>query len=134
MPVIALALPPLLRWGPLANRLSNDQVALYSAFGLVFIAYGAALGAQTLASINYVVETSPPSRLGMIRLVNSGLGVIALSPVVGGLVADQLGLEFLFVLALLIDFAAVLLSGTLPETHMERDAVAHGPRRPNTIR
>lgn len=116
IPVLALALPPLLRWSLIADRVPGGNQTLYYAFGLVFVAYGIALSGQNLANMTYLLDIAPEhERPAYVGLINTILGVVSFVPVLGGTLLDSFGFEFLFIVAFLIAFAGVLASGTLHE-------------------
>jgi MFS family permease len=116
IPVVALALPPLFRWGPLATRLPGGNSALYYTFGLVFAIYGVALSGQNLANMTYVLDIAPDNeRAAYVGLINTFLGVVAFVPVIGGTLVDAFGFQFLFLIAFLITLIGVMASGALHE-------------------
>lgn len=116
VPLLALTLPPLLRWSALGRFTDNQSQWLYYAFGLVFVAYGVALSGQNLANMTYVLDIAPPAeRPAYVGLINTILGVVAFVPVLGGTLVDRFGFQFLFIVAFLISLAGVLASGTLHE-------------------
>ncbi|HET7034294.1 MAG TPA: MFS transporter [Thermomicrobiaceae bacterium] len=116
IPITALVLPPLLRWGPLQSHLSNPQALIYSSFGLVFVLYGIAISGQNLANITYILDVAPDQeRAAYVGLINTILGVVSFIPVLGGSLVDRFGFQFLFLVAFLISLAGVLASGALHE-------------------
>lgn len=121
IPILALALPPLLRWSPLENLVPGGNQALYYVFALVFVFYGMAIGGQTLANMTYLLDIAPEyERPTYVGLVNTILGVVAFVPIIGGTLVDLFGFQFLFLVAFLIAFAAVLASGALHEPRISR--------------
>lgn len=116
VPVLALALPPLLRWSALPARSARQDQLLYYLFGLVFVAYGIALSGQNLANMTYLLDIAPEyERPAYVGLVNTILGVVSFVPVLGATLLDHFGFQFLFIVTFLISFAGVLASGTLHE-------------------
>ena len=116
IPVVALALPPLFRWSPIAARLPGGPATLYYTFGLVFAIYGFALAGQNLANMTYVLDIAPDHERGAyVGLINTFLGVVAFVPVIGGTLVDAFGFQFLFLIAFLITLVGVLASGALHE-------------------
>jgi MFS family permease len=117
MPLLALGLPPLLRWDTVAAWVPGGETAIQVGYGLVFVAYGVALSGQTLTNLTYALELAgPDARPAFVGLVNTVLGVVSFVPILGGSVADRFGFEVLFLLALVLALLAVLASGWLPET------------------
>lgn len=116
IPVVALAMPPLVRWGPIAAHIPGGSPTLYYAFGAVFALYGVALSGQNLANMTYVLDIAPDhERAAYVGLINTILGVVAFIPVVGGTLVDAFGFQFLFLVAFLITLAGVLAGGALHE-------------------
>ncbi len=116
IPIIALTLPPLVRWGPVADRIPGGSPTLYYFFGVVFALYGIALSGQNLANMTYVLDIAPDEeRAAYVGLVNTFLGVVAFVPVIGGKLVDSFGFQFLFLVAFMITLAGVLASGALHE-------------------
>jgi len=114
IPLLALALPPLMRWSPISQR-GGDHL-LYYAFGLVFLAYGVAITGQNLANMTYLLDIAPEQeRPAYVGLVNTILGVVSFVPIIGGTLVDHFGFQVLFIVAFLIAFAGVLASGPLHE-------------------
>jgi MFS family permease len=116
IPIIALALSPLFDWEAFATRVPGGEDALFYLFGLIFVLYGAALSGQTLANMTYVLDVAEPEqRPAYIGLTNSILGFVAFVPIIGGILVDAYGFEFVFIVTFLIAFAAVVASGMLHE-------------------
>ena len=116
IPVVALALPPLFRWSPVASRLPGGPSTIYYTFGLVFAIYGFALSGQNLANMTYVLDFAPDrERAAYVGLINTFLGVVAFVPVIGGTLVDAFGFQFLFLIAFLITLIGVMASGALHE-------------------
>lgn len=116
VPLFALVLPSILRWGPIDSRIPSGSHLLAYLFGLVFVAYGLTNSGQALANMTYVLDFAPEQeRTAYVGLINSILGVVAFIPLVGGTLLDYFGFQVLFSIAFLIDFAAVLASGALHE-------------------
>ncbi len=117
MPLLALALPPLLSWEAVSRVTPGGEVAIFYAYGLVFVAYGIALSGQTLANLTYALELAgPDARPAFVGLVNTTLGIVSFVPLLGGTLVDRFGFELLFLVALLIGLTSVLASGLLPQT------------------
>jgi len=116
MPLVALGLPPLLRWDAVSGLVPGGETAIQLGYGLVFVAYGVALSGQTLANLTYALELAgPDARPAFVGLVNTVLGVVSFVPILGGSMADHFGFEVLFLVALVLALLAVLASGLLPE-------------------
>lgn len=116
IPVIALTLPPFVRWGPIESHVPGGSPTIYYVFGAVFAIYGMALSGQNLANMTYILDIAPDhERAAYVGLVNTFLGVVAFVPVIGGTLVDAFGFQFLFLVAFLITLAGVLASGALHE-------------------
>jgi MFS family permease len=116
IPIFALALPALLRWSPIAERLPGGSATLYYAFGVVFVIYGIAMSGQNLANMTYVLDIADErERAAYVGLINTILGVVSFVPVLGGTLLDRFGFEFLFLVSFLIALVGVLTSGMLHE-------------------
>ncbi len=116
IPVIALVLPPLVRWGPIGSHIPGGSPTIYYIFGVVFALYGVAISGQNLANMTYVLDIAPDhERAAYVGLVNTFLGVVAFIPVIGGTLVDAFGFQFLFLVAFMITLAGVLASGGLHE-------------------
>jgi MFS family permease len=116
IPIIALTLPPLFNWGAFAGRVPGGEDAMFYLFGLIFVIYGAALSGQTLANMTYVLDVAEPEqRPAYVGLTNTILGFVAFVPVIGGLLVDSFGFEFVFIITFLVGFVAVVTSGLLHE-------------------
>ncbi|MGH2562798.1 MAG: MFS transporter [Thermomicrobiales bacterium] len=117
VPVIALMLPYVTRTDLYQDRVSNERIALY-AFGVVFIAYGAALSGQILSNLGYILDIAPDElRPTYIGLANTILGLVSFIPIVGGSIVDRYGYEEVFLAATFLSLGAVFLSGALTDTH-----------------
>jgi len=121
IPLLALALPPLLRWSVIADLGLMGGRALAYAFTLVFVVYGVSLSGQALANMAYLLDIAPEAeRPAYTGLLNTVLAVVAFVPLVGGLLLERFGFQFLFLVTFLIGFAAVLSSGSLHEPRFLR--------------
>jgi MFS family permease len=116
IPLIALLLPPLFNWDTFAERIPGGDDAIFYMFGMVFVLYGAALSAQALANLTYVMDVAEPEqRPAYFGLTNTILGFVAFIPILGGLMVDAYSFEFVFIVTFMIAFAAVVASGLLHE-------------------
>jgi MFS family permease len=126
-------------WSPLADRASNrtlmsltvisvalvpltamvlslfigavDDVILYTAFTLLFVFSGLALGASRIVNNNMVLTIAPPAeRATYVGFLNTVLGVVIFVPVAGGLLIDTLGFEIVFLLAVALSGLALIAS------------------------
>ncbi|MEO8286446.1 MAG: MFS transporter [Chloroflexota bacterium] len=126
-------------WSPLADRASNrllmtltvasvalvpftafiisrfvgaiDDDVLYPAFTLVFVLSGLALGAARIVNNNMLLTIAPPTeRATYVGFLNTILGVVIFVPVLGGLLADLVGFEILFLLSLVLSALGLLAS------------------------
>ncbi len=114
MPLLALALGGLLRWDRFLLLGSWTDRLVFWTFAVVFVIYGAALAAQMLANFTAVLELAgPDERPTLVGVTNSLLGLVALVPLLGGLVVDRVGFEAVFVLALALALLALGTSGLL---------------------
>jgi MFS family permease len=116
IPLIALLLPPLYGWDPFLDRAPGGEDSMFYVFGLIFVLYGAALSAQALANLTYVMDVAEPDqRPAYFGLTNTILGFVAFVPVLGGIMVDAFSFEFVFIVTFLIAFAGVVASGLLHE-------------------
>jgi hypothetical protein len=123
LPIIALVLPPLFNWEPFAGRVPGGDDTIFYLFGLIFVIYGAALSGQALANMTYVLDVADPEhRPAYVGLTNTILAGVAFVPVLGGVLVDAFGFEFLFIVTFLIGFVAVVASGMLHEPRVSGHA------------
>ncbi len=116
IPLIALVLAPLYNWEPFAERVPGGDDSIFYVFGLIFVLYGAALSAQALANLTYVMDVAEPEqRPAYFGLTNTILGFVAFIPILGGIMVDAFSFEFVFIVTFMIAFAAVVASGLLHE-------------------
>ena len=117
MPLLALALPPLLSWTVIADRLpASDPPVLLLLYSLIFALYGAVLSGQGLTNLTYPLEIAEPTtRPAFIGLSNTAIALVSLTPPLGGVLLDHYGFLVLFLVTLALALAAVLTSGMLPE-------------------
>lgn len=118
-PIAALTLPPLLGSATLRERLPGGATTSLTAFGLLFVALGAARAASDLALPALETAITTPRERPVATIVSHLVaGVAAAAIVVGGLIADRLGFPFLFLAALGAGLAALLLSGLMEEPNL----------------
>ena len=80
---------------------------LFTAFALVFILSGLALGAARIINNNMLLTIAPRAELSTyVGFLNTVLGVVIFVPVLGGLLADLVGYEALFALSMLLALSA----------------------------
>ncbi|HVG01072.1 MAG TPA: MFS transporter [Chloroflexia bacterium] len=80
---------------------------LFTAFALVFIVSGLALGAARIINNNMLLTIAPKAQLGTyVGFLNTVLGIVIFVPVLGGLLADFVGYEALFALSMLLALSA----------------------------
>jgi MFS family permease len=116
IPLIALSLPPLFSWESFASRAPGGEDVIFYLFGLIFVLYGAALSGQAIANLTYVLDVAEPEqRPAYLGLTNTILGFVAFVPILGGVMVDGFGFEFVFIITFLLGFAAVVASGMLHE-------------------
>ncbi|MCX2727923.1 MFS transporter [Thermomicrobium sp. 4228-Ro] len=114
MPLLAVTLGVLVRWDRFLSLIGDVERFVFIAFSLVFLTYGAALSAQMLANFTAVLDLARPhERPTLVGVTNSVLGVVALVPMLGGLVVDRFGFDAVFVLALMLALLALVTSGLL---------------------
>lgn len=138
---IAALLSNLL-WSPLADRASNrtlliwtavsvvvvpltalvislfigvaDNTLLFSAFSVVFILSGLALGGSRIVNNNMLLTIAPANeRPTYIGFLNTVLGIVIFVPVLGGVIVDLVGFTPLFVISLVLAVVALGLSGKM---------------------
>jgi predicted MFS family arabinose efflux permease len=120
MPLVALGIQPILGWEHLVPRLDDPQRVVLVTFAFVFVAYGVTLSAQMLANFTAVLELAhPEERPTLVGVTNTILGVVALVPMLGGLVVDRFGYSAVFALALALSLLALLASGLLPASRRQ---------------
>lgn len=102
-------------WERIASLAGNSERVIFLAFAVVFVAYGATLSAQMLANFTAVLELArPDERPTLVGTTNSILGIVALVPMLGGVVVDRFGFPAVFLLALILTLLALATSGLLP--------------------
>lgn len=117
-PLLALLLPKVIATELYRDRVDDNRV-LAGLFGIAFLAIGASLGGQARGNFAYLTEVAPARlRASYVGLTNVSLAVVAFAPILGGVLVDRLGYEWLFLIAALIGFAAVFASGALTDTHV----------------
>jgi MFS family permease len=78
-----------------------DNTFLFTAFTLVFVLGGLAVGASRIVNNNMLLTVAPPSQLSTyVGFLNTVLGVVIFVPVLGGLLTDLVGYEPLFFVSL----------------------------------
>ncbi len=126
-------------WSPLADRASNrtlmtltvisvalvplsatvlslfvgvlDNTFLFSAFTILFIFSGLALGASRIVNNNMLLTIAPPAeRATYVGFLNTILGIVIFVPVLGGVLIDLLGFEIVFVIAVAVSALALIAS------------------------
>lgn len=116
-PLVALLLPYVAETSIYQSRVDNE-LALFYAFGLVFVAYGVALGGLLVGNAAYLLEIAPSDRRPVyVGVANTVLAVVAFVPVLGALVIERYGFQVAFLASVSIGLAAVLASGALTDTH-----------------
>jgi len=84
---------------PMVPVLFGDVIS-YSVFTLVFLMLGIIKAGIQIVSLSFVLEIAPPSeRVLYVGLVNTVLGTVSLILMVGGVIAEQWGLNALFSLS-----------------------------------
>ena len=117
-PLVALLLPYLAETEAYRDRIDDPRVAA-TLFGVVFVAIGAALGAQVQANFGYLNDIAPAAlRPAYAAVSNAILALLAVAPVAGGILADRTELSGVFLAAALVGLVAVLASGALTDTHV----------------
>jgi MFS family permease len=109
--VISVALVPLTAMVLSLFIGAVDDVILYTAFTLLFVFSGLALGASRIVNNNMVLTIAPPAeRATYVGFLNTVLGVVIFVPVAGGLLIDTLGFEIVFLLAVALSGLALIAS------------------------
>jgi hypothetical protein len=136
MPLLALALPPLLSWTVITDRLpASDPPALLLLYSLIFALYGAVLSGQGLTNLTYPLEIAEPTtRPAFIGLSNTAIALVSLTPPLGGVLLDHFGFVVLFLVTLALAFAAVLTSGMLPDVRRTQQVRASSRLRRVSLR
>ena len=117
-PLVALLLPYLAETEVYRDRIDDPRVAA-TLFGVVFVAIGAALGAQVRANFAYLGDIAPSAaRPAFAAIANAVLAILTCAPIVGGYLAERTELSGVFLAAALVGLAAVLASGALTDTHV----------------
>lgn len=117
-PITALTLPPLLGSATLREYLPGANAASLIAFGLVFAAYGAAgAGIDLAGPALQTAITTPRERPAAATVTALVLAATAFTTLLGGLVVERLGYQFLFIAALMTGLLALLASGLVEEPH-----------------
>lgn len=117
MPLIALLLPYLIDTSLYARHVHNGNVPFY-AFGLIYVAYGVALGGQVVGNHAYLMDIAPTERrVAYVGLANLVLAAVSFAPLVGAVILDRYGFDDLFVAAIVLGLAAVFVSGALTDTN-----------------
>ena len=133
-PLVALILPYLVESQAYRDRVDDPTVAA-TLFGLVFVALGAALGAQARANFDYLGQIAPDGfRPAYANAANMVLALLAAAPIAGGLIATRYDLERAFLVAALAGLAAVFASGALTNTQARTRPVASAWRLRRTSR
>ena len=133
-PLIALTVPTLADTPLWADNVADSR-ALPWAFGLVYVAIGAALAAQARGHHAYLLDVSgrAAGRPGAAAPSNAVVALAALAAVVGGVIADRFGFDRAFLVAAGVALAAVLASGALPEGAARPRPVAAAWRRTRPV-
>lgn len=117
-PIAALTLPPLLGSATVREYLPGANAASPIAFGLVFAAYGAAgAGIDVAGPTLQAALTTPRERPAAAMLTALVLAATAFTTLLGGLIVERLGYQFLFIAALMTGLLALLASGLVEEPH-----------------
>ncbi len=109
VPTSALLIPLLV---------SGQGVA--TAFAVVFIFSGIAAGAANIVNLNVLLNIAPAARRSeYIGYLNTILGIFTFFPVLGGSLIDWVGYQFVFILATVFGFLALLSSFSLSRGKIE---------------
>jgi hypothetical protein len=115
-PAVALVLPQLAGTDVLRDRFPEAS-PFTTAYGVAFVAIGAALAAQSRGNYDYLTGLAPRPQLpAYAGLSNAVLAVVAFAPVLGGVVIQRSGYEALFGIVAALGLAAVFASGWLADT------------------
>jgi MFS family permease len=100
MTVLATALVPLMAVAISLFVGQIDSTFLFTAFTLVFVFGGLAVGASRIVNNNMLLTVAPPAELATyVGFLNTVLGVVIFVPVLGGLLTDLVGYEPLFLIS-----------------------------------
>ena len=119
-------------WGLMGDRMGHKVVLTASAFGmalaalvawmaastlwlgLTFVLLGAYMAADEVSSLNIILEfCAPEDRPTYIGLTNTLLApALTLSPIIGGILATQLGYTGMFVVALILGLVGAVMLAT----------------------
>jgi hypothetical protein len=126
-------------WGPLSDRAGNrslmtitvisvglvplaalviplfqgviPQQQVQTAFAIVFVLAGLAVGSGRIVNNNMMLGIAPPAERAIyVGFINTVLGLVMLVPPLGGLLVDAAGFEWLFALSLVLALAGLLAS------------------------
>jgi hypothetical protein len=117
LPLLALALPMILRSGPVATRLPAEATWLGpTAFGGLAVLWAAAMAATAATDAAYLRDALAPAHRGAMRaMLLLLLALLSLAFVAGGIIADRWGLDTLLMIACGAGLLTVLASGLLLE-------------------
>jgi len=115
-PLIALVMPQLIGTTFWQSRFS-DMHLNEIVFGAIFVCLGASIAGQGLSTHAYLADiTVPRFRGAYTGMLNVVLAVVALTPILGGVIIGRRGFDALFVLLIALGIVAVFISGFLPNT------------------
>jgi MFS family permease len=98
--VISTALVPLMAVAISMFVGALDTTFLFTAFTIVFVLGGLAVGASRIVNNNMLLTVAPPAELATyVGFLNTVLGVVIFVPVLGGLLTDLVGYEPLFLIS-----------------------------------
>ena len=99
-------------------------------FGLVFLSQGLHVAAGSIGSINYLLELAPTTERPLfVGFANGIVGLAIFASPLGGILADTLGFEALFVFALVCALVAIRFSFGLDEPRTRMTPKAEIPSR-----
>ena len=118
-PLVALALPYVLRSDTYNERVTDDRYVAWVVVGS-FACIAVALAAVSAGGYRYLEDSIPVrSRAEASRVINVALILGAVAALGGGLVADRWGLDIAFATATGVGLLAIILSGTLSDVRGE---------------
>jgi MFS family permease len=126
-------------WGPLSDRAGNrslmtitvlsvglvplsallipllqglvPQEQVHTAFAVVFVLAGLAVGSGRIVNNNMMLTIAPPAERAIyVGFINTVLGLVTLVPPLGGLLVDAVGFVWLFAVSLVLALAGLLAS------------------------
>ena len=113
--VAAIGLPVLYETEPIASRFTTDA-SRATAFGVVFLCIGAAMGANAVAQTGLLLDILPPNaHADGFAFANGLLATCSIGLIAGGIILDRTDARTLFLVALILGLVTVLVGGIVRE-------------------